>query len=114
MPTTDPSSFLPLHPLEFRILLVLRQGTSWGSRIVEEIESREGGRRKLYPANLYRRVRDLAARGLIDEAPTPPDADPRRGYWALTSLGRAVTELEAERLRGLVEEAAALGLFSDA
>ena len=112
--STDPSAYLPLHPLEFRILLVLRQGASWGSRIVEEIEARESGRMKLYPANLYRRVRDLTARGLIEEAPAPPDADPRRGYLALTVLGRTVLALEAERLRGLVDEATALGLLSDA
>ena len=114
MPAPDPSSFLPLHPLDFRILLVLRRGMSWGSRIVEEIEARESGRMTLYPANLYRRVRDLAARGLIEEASAPPEADPRRGYLALTTLGRAVTALEAERLRGLVDEATALGILSDA
>ena len=53
------SSDAPLHPHEFRILLALMEGPSFGTRIVEEIERREKGT-KLYPANLYRRIRDLA------------------------------------------------------
>ncbi|MEM7417534.1 MAG: helix-turn-helix transcriptional regulator [Gemmatimonadota bacterium] len=114
MPTPDAAGFLPLHPLEFRILLVLRQGTSWGSRIVAEIEARERSRVTLYPANLYRRVRDLSSRGLIAEAETPPGGDPRRGYMVITPLGARVLSLEAERLQGLVAEAAAEGLLSDA
>ena len=32
---------LPLHPLEFRILLVLLDGDSYGTRIVEEVERAE-------------------------------------------------------------------------
>ncbi len=113
MTPADPTRFLPLHALEFRILLVLRRGKSWGSRIVEEIEEREGGRMTLYPANLYRRVRDLVKRGLIEETDAPEGSDPRRTYLALTPLGREVTSLEAQRLRSLVHEVDALDLITD-
>lgn len=96
---------LPLHPLEFRVLLALLDGPSYGMRIVELIEAREGHRTKLYPANLYRRIRDLMSDGLIEDAPAPPNADPRRSYLRLTPLGRAVARAEARRLRDLVADA---------
>ncbi|MDX1396544.1 MAG: helix-turn-helix transcriptional regulator [Gemmatimonadota bacterium] len=97
--------FLPLHPLEFRILLTLLDGASFGTRIVEAIEEAEGGGRKLYPANLYRRIRDLMSDGLVEDAPSPAGADPRRSYVRLTSMGRAVAKAEARRLSELVADA---------
>lgn len=103
---------LPLHPLEFRILLVLVGGPSYGTRIVRAIEEREPDR-ALYPANLYRRIRSLMADGLLREAPAPEDADPRRTYLRLTELGRAVATAEARRLRELVAEAASHELIPD-
>ena len=105
---------LPLHPLEFRILMALVDGPSYGTRIVEEIEAKEGGRRrKLYPANLYRRIRDLMRRGLLEDAPAPAGADPRRSYVRLTRRGQAVARAEARRLRELVTEAAARRLLPE-
>lgn len=96
---------LPLHPLAFRVLLALIEGPSYGTRIVEEIEAREPDARALYPANLYRRIRDLTADGLVEPAPSPDGADPRRSYLRLTSLGRAVARAEARRLRALLADA---------
>lgn len=97
---------LPLHPLQLRILMALLDGPSYGTRIVEEIEASERGRAKLYPANLYRRIRDLLGDGLIEDAPAPPGSDPRRSYVRITKLGRAVARAEARRLRDLVSDAA--------
>lgn len=96
---------LPLHPLEFRILLAVLDGPSYGLRIVEEIEAREKSAGKLYPANLYRRIRSLMADELLAESPPPDGADPRRTYIAVTPLGRQVASAEAARLRDLVAEA---------
>jgi DNA-binding MarR family transcriptional regulator len=98
-------AFLPLHPLEFRILMALLDGPSYGTRIVEEIEARERGQTKLYPANLFRRIRDLMGRELLEECAGPEYADPRRTYVRLTRTGHAVARAEAERLRELVREA---------
>ena len=98
-------AFLPLHPLQFRILLTLTRGPSFGTRIVKEIEEREAGRMRLYPANLYRRIRDLLASELIQECHAPGGADPRRTYVRLTRLGRAVAAAEARRLQELVQDA---------
>jgi len=108
-----PEDHLPLHPLEFRILMTLVEGPSFGTRIVEEIEAIDGGSRKLYPANLYRRIRDLLSEGLIEGAPAPEGADPRRSYVRITTLGREVAEAEALRLRGLVDDAVRLRLLAE-
>ena len=102
---SDVGDHLPLHTLELRILMALVDGPSYGTRIVEEIEAREGGRTKLYPANLYRRIRDLVGRGLLVEADAPEGSDPRRTYLRLTRLGRKVARAEARRLMELVEDA---------
>lgn len=108
------TGFLPLHPLEFRILMALSEGPSYGTRIVQEIEAREGERMTLYPANLYRRIRDLAGRGLLEECRAPDGADPRRTYVRLTRLGRSVAAAEARRLDELLRDARAHDLLPEA
>ena len=107
----DVSRFLPLHPLELRILMAVSREASYGTRIVETIEAGESAGARLYPANLYRRIRDLLARGLIEEVDAPEGADPRRTYVGITSLGRAVAEAEARRLRDLLRDAASHDLI---
>jgi len=111
---SDPISFLPLHPLELRILLVLREGPAHGYRIVKEIEAQETELGPIYPGNLYRRIRDLLSRDFLEEVPPPAggDVDPRRKYYGATPLGEAVARAEARRLEGVVGEARALGLLS--
>ena len=111
-----PRTFLPLHPLEFRILLILLDGPSHGYAVVQEIEGREGESGKIYPANLYRRIRDLLAKGLVEDA-LPPEGespDPRRRYFGMTELGRRVARAEAERLGEILAEARERGLLSTA
>ena len=104
---------LPLHPLNFRILMALSEGPSFGTAIVKRIEESERGTR-LYPANLFRRIRDLLAEELIEECAGPEGADPRRSYIRLTDSGRAVARGEARRLRDLLADADALQLLGDA
>lgn len=103
---------IPLHPIGLRILLALFDGPTFGTRIVERIEAAEP-ELTLYPANLYRRIRDLLDAGLIEEAPAPADADPRRRYVRLTGSGRAVARAEARRLESLVAEARRHRLLSE-
>ncbi len=109
---TEASGFLPLHPLEFRILMSLTAGPSYGTRIVQEIEEIEAGRMTLYPANLYRRIRDLVGRDLLAECAAPEGADPRRTYVCLTRLGGAVASEEARRLQDLLHDALAHDLLA--
>ncbi len=108
MSPPDPTRSLPLHPLELRILLAVLDGPAHGYRIVKEVEALEGGRFKLYPANLYRRIRDLAGQGFIVEVDPPEseaDADRTRTYFGITPLGHEVVRAEVSRLEELVRDA---------
>jgi DNA-binding PadR family transcriptional regulator len=100
-----------LHDLERAILTLLLEGETHAYRIVAELE-RRAPEHRIYPANLYRRLGDMADRGLLEEAPVPLDADTRRRrYYRVTALGREVAAAEARRLERVVEEARQLGLL---
>ena len=103
----DPERFLPLHPLELRILLVLWKEKAHGYRIVKSIEESDGRWNRIFPANLYRRIRDLLGQGLIEEAAADgaAESDPRRRYFQITRLGRQVARLEAQRVAELAADA---------
>lgn len=103
--TSGAADHIPLHPLEFRILMVVGEGSSFGTEIVRRIEAKERGGAKLYPANLFRRIRDLLGKGLLEECAAPEGADPRRSYVRITPLGRSVARAEAKRLAELVQDA---------
>lgn len=116
-PRRDPTAELPLHPLEFRILLALLERKRHGYDIVKEIEGRAPEAATIYPANLYRRLRDLRKRGLLEDADPPADDEtggrPRR-YFRLNPFGREVARAEAGRLRALLDDERARGLLEPA
>ena len=100
--------FLPLHPFELRILLVLAEGPAHGYPIIKAIEERDGSWKRVLAGNLYRRLRDMLARGLVREVDAPagvPDDERHRRTFALTELGRRVAVAETRRLGALVADA---------
>ena len=108
MSDRESAEHLPLHPLELRILLAVIESPAHAYRIVKSVEAAEGHRFKLYPANLYRRIRDLASKGLLEEvdAPAGEDAGERqRTCFTATRLGRQVARAEAARLEELLRNA---------
>ena len=108
MSERDISSFLPLHPHTFRILVALREGERHGYSIVKELEGDPEVVGRIMPANLYRRIRTLRDRGLIEESEERPDPeldDQRRRYFRVTPLGDAVVRAEAARLQSLIKRA---------
>ena len=96
----DPTRLIPMHPLEFQVLMVLMDGELHGYGIAKEIEGRETGLGKVLPTNLYRRLRDMAGKGMIIEEPAS-DGQQRR-HFQVTPFGIAVAKAEAERLEALV------------
>ena len=96
----DPNREIPMHPLEFQTLLVLLEGDLHGYGIAKKIEARQGGVTKVLPTNLYRRLRDLAERGLISER-LEEESGPRK-LFRITPFGREVARAEARRLEALV------------
>ena len=107
----DPGSHLPLQTLEFRVLLVLMDGDLHGYGLAKEIERRDSALGKIFPTNLYRRLRDMAERGLINHLPASGNGDAKRQF-RLTKLGRLVAREEARRLESLVQDARQQNLLS--
>lgn len=111
----NPTDFLPLHPKDFLILLVLAEGDSHGYGILKAAEEHSRGEVTLDPANLYRRLQRLTRDGLVADGgegkPAESDGAPRR-YHTLTSSGRVVLVAEAERLAHLTEAARGLQLIA--
>jgi DNA-binding PadR family transcriptional regulator len=108
-----PDEYLPLTPAVLDIALALGDGELHGYGIMREVRLRTGGRRRLAPGTLYRSLRQMQERGLVEESeerPEPDLDDERRRYYRLTDLGRRVAVAEVERLEGLVRTARSKGL----
>lgn len=103
-----------LKPAEFHILVALAGGPGHGLGIAEQVEEATDGATRLGPATLYRSLRQLAERGLIEEsAPPPGEDDPRRRFFAITAAGREEAGAEADRLRSLLDFAARNRVIED-
>lgn len=99
----DPARHIPMHPLEFQVLLVLMEADLHGYGIAKEVEGRDTGLGKILPTNLYRRLRDLAGKGLISE--DEAGGGEKKKLFSITRFGREVARTEAERLAVLVRAA---------
>ncbi len=107
-----PEQHLPLHPLEFQVLLSLAEGVTHAYDVVQRIEARQPEWNQILPTNLYRRIWRLTSAGLLEEVEIDVSADDRpRKYFAITTLGRRVAEAEANRLRGLLVQAEQAGVL---
>ena len=96
---------LPLSNRHYLVLVALAEGDRHGYAIKKEIRRITDGATDPGAGSLYRSIRQLDERGLIDEAPVRPHPaldDERRVYYRLTDLGREVLELETERLKTFV------------
>ena len=97
------STFLPLTPVAFEILLALADGEQHGYRIMQEVNARAAGSVKLHAGTLYRALARLLEQELIEElSERPAEDDERRRYYRLTERGIAVARAEADRLHSQV------------
>jgi len=104
----DLSGFLPLSPATLHILLSLAGEDRHGYGIMQEVARQSEGRYKLGPGTLYDNLQKLIEKRLVQEVGhRPGDEDPRRRYYRLAPLGRAVLSAETVRLEGVVREAKA-------
>ena len=98
--------FGPLSPASLHILLALAGEDLHGYGIMQEIARQSAGRYKLGPGTLYDNLKKMMNQGLVEEtAGKSPARDPRRRYYRLKALGRAVLAAEVNRLEGVVREA---------
>jgi DNA-binding PadR family transcriptional regulator len=102
----DPESFLPLRPLVFSILLLLKKERLHGYSIMKKVNDNAGKRVVLGPGTLYRTLKEMRDVGLVDHAQPPrADTDDRRSYYMLTPLGQRVVRAEALRIGQLLRDA---------
>ena len=98
-------ALLPLRPVVFAILSLLRQRALHGYGIMQAVNQHLGRRAVLGPGTLYRTLKELRELGLIRHSDPDPAEDARRHYYRLTELGRRTAEAEANRLAGLMRSA---------
>src|ERR1043165_9807094 len=105
MPIRDPESFLPLTPSELLVMTMLSAGERHGYGLRQDIAAHTDGRVRIEAGNLYRTIRSLEQKGLVEEAGTKSrgDDDERRIYYRLLPFGLRVLAAELTRLRGLIQ-----------
>lgn len=106
----DPSSFIPLTPAMFQVLLALADGEKHGYAIIKEVARRTSGRVRLRAGTLYTLLQRFDSDGLIEESVERPDPaldDERRRYYRLTDRGRAVAMAETARFEETLTHARA-------
>lgn len=104
----DPETHLPLSTQHYHILLSLGRETLHGYGIIQAFEEMTGGKETLLPGSLYAALGRMEEVGLLEEAEAPAGATsggPRRRYYRVSELGRAVARAESERLARLLEVA---------
>jgi len=104
----DPSSLLPLKPLELLILAMLTSGERHGYGLHEDIASHTRDRIAPEAGNLYRHIRRMEREGLLEETEPRRISETnseRRIYYRLLPFGRRVLNAEIQRLRALIDVA---------
>jgi DNA-binding PadR family transcriptional regulator len=92
---------LPLTPAVFFILFALADGDKHGYAIMQETTKLSEGRFRMGPGTLYTTIQRLLELCLIEEVWDMNDGDKResrRRYYRLTRQGRALLDLEINRM----------------
>jgi len=105
------SRFLPVKSSVFLVLLAVADQPRHGYGIMRDVHERSGGTVDLGTSHLYRHLRRLLDDGLVEQVDyeTSGHDDPRRRYYRLSALGRAVVRAESARLKRLVDHSRRLG-----
>lgn len=99
---------VPLPSAAFQILLALAGEDLHGYGIMRHVADQTDGRMRLGPGTLYSSIQTLVDAKFIEETEPREDArlgHERRRYYRLTSTGRKLARLEAERLADLLRVA---------
>ena len=107
----SPEAMLPLKPADFHILMVLSREDLHGYGIMQQVEAESAGRVRLEVGSMYRLIARMTDEGLIAESKRK-NSD-RRKYYEITSVGKQVARLEAQRLADVVNVARVRDLLGD-
>ncbi len=104
----DMGTAVPLKAEMFEILMRLTEGDSHGYAIMRDVAARSDGAVNMLPGTLYRHLRSMLSRGLIEEIKhrKAVDADDqRRRIYRITAIGLDAAKAEAVRLERQVSAA---------
>jgi DNA-binding PadR family transcriptional regulator len=107
---------LPLRPVVFALLLVLRATDLHGYGIMQRVNQHLGRQALLGPGTLYRVLKELRDAGLIEHTSAPDDGpamDGRRQYYRLTMRGHEAVQAEAQRIATMMQQADLGSLVAD-
>ena len=89
---------IPLTPAVFFILFALADGEKHGYAIMQQTTKLSEGNFKMGPGTLYTTIQRLLELFLIEEVWDKGERESRRRYYRLTGQGRALLDLEINRL----------------
>ena len=92
---------LPLTPAVFFILFALADGDKHGYAIMQETTKISEGRFRMGPGTLYTTILRLLELCLIEEV--SESGESRRRYYRLTRQGRALLEMEINRMGAVLQ-----------
>ena len=99
--TPEPAA--PLTPAMFQILLALADGEKHGYAIMQQTTQLSDGRFRMGPGTLYTTIQRLLELSLIEEIAEKSAPESRRRYYRLTRNGRALLEIEINRLGAVLQ-----------
>jgi DNA-binding PadR family transcriptional regulator len=105
MRARNPNDLLPLPTAWFHILVALAEGERHGYSIMQDLETRTGGKLRVGPGTLYAALKRLAGEGLVQECEETETAGERRRVYRITPFGREVARAEMKRMEVLVRQA---------
>src|SRR3989442_271974 len=96
---------IPLTPAVFFILFALADGEKHGYAIMQQTTSLSDGSFRMGPGTLYTTIQRLLDLSLIEEVADASERDSRRRYYRLTRNGRALLDMEINRLGAVLRPA---------
>ena len=94
---------IPLTPAVFFILFALADGEKHGYAIMQQTNKLSEGRFRMGPGTLYTTIQRLLEFSLIEELSDPDGRDSRRRYYRLTRQGKALLDLEINRMGAVLQ-----------
>ena len=101
--TDEVMRLIPLTPAVFFILFALADGEKHGYAIMQQTTTLSEGKFKMGPGTLYTTIQRLLDLFLIEEVWDKSEKESRRRYYRLTRQGRALLDLEINRLGAVLE-----------
>src|SRR2546423_7066661 len=94
---------LPLTPAVFFILFALADGEKHGYAIMQQTTQLSDGRFRMGPGTLYTTIQRLLELSLIEEVAEKTAPESRRRYYRLTRNGRALLDIEINRMGAVLQ-----------